>query len=188
MTISKNSALYKYTYLWYRPPENNQTNLCQFFWRFILAISVFPISAGILFALAIFFSIIFELIAVIFCGYYFPPTVPFINPEDYRRISWLPKIKGYHILPIYPIILSGCGFLCWQYPVALEVIGLIALMVLFILLGIAIIALFGRCFSFVKKSSAYQLTAAYIKAKKERVCPIITFIDGQTAAENPQIR
>lgn len=186
MTISKNSVLYKYTYSWYDKPENNQTNLCEFFWRFILAVTAFPILLLILGCITAILCTILEIIYVAF-GFYFPITLPVPDVEGQKKITWLPTIKGFRILPIYPLTIIGLSCLFWQYPEETSRIFILLLCLAIVatcLISFCLLVVsFKKSFGSLKNSSVYQLTIAYIKAKKEHVCPLITFVEEQTATD-----
>ena len=167
--IKKDSFVYKVAYgMTTFPPL--QINHCRFWKRFILMlVIVWPV---IILTLGIGITIGFII------------TLPFaVRPAIFKEESreffipykkW-PRIKGHLLRPIYFLLLFGLYYFQSLFlalftlittNIGLSIIGVIAGIILLI-----------YSFKLLSKTEAYQLTQDYPKAKKQGICPIITFVD-----------
>ncbi len=172
MEVGKKSFLYKtaYGFNYYEPTAKS---LCVFFWKF-----VFMFFLG--------WPLITALRAILFVvGFFFGCRPRFSNIDElYNNVAerydkW-PHIKGFRILPIYLVIALGIIIL---YVFSGPFRGFIVGTIIGVVLSVVIIGVFSRKNSsfFVKEikklkeNSAVRLCIEYVKAKKQKVCPIINF-------------
>lgn len=195
MELNKNilySVAYGYTKIQKRP---NQTNLCRFFWRVLLsAILFWPL----FFILDIIIRGFGSIIAFLFFG--LRPTswkeTCFIDKEKFtiypfKEISWWWRTSdGFYVMPapIYllvffilaVVVLLYEGFVL-AYHKAFHP-GLVFIfssplniIIFFLVIAIALFLIIMETL----RIEWWKLVKAYIKAKKEKVCPIIYFKDSK---------
>ncbi|MCH7758964.1 hypothetical protein IID20_01245 [Patescibacteria group bacterium] len=171
MEIKKDSFLWKVAY--FNTPSHRQpqsTNLCRFFWRFVWMFFI-----GVPFAclaLGIFVGFVF-IISFLFALY--PTLLKENSGKEFAPYKKWPRIKGYLLRPIYlllPLVLY------YLRSVFLALFTLITTNIGLSIMGICMIVI-GLIFGFklLSKTEAYQLTKSYLGAKKQGVCPIITFVN-----------
>lgn len=200
MELKKDGVLYGVAYGWTSSKPLN-TNLCQFFWRVVLSFFVvWP-----LFTLwkVVDYSLIRgvgSVIAFVFFGCrltswketvwyqrdrHVAPSLPF------KQISWWPKYEGVNIslasiftgllliamicfvvcAMAYMLVYEGfyklvfCGWLFANSTATTLTLSLIGLIVLAVV------------YSIVTKTEGWKMTSEFVKAKKQKVCPLISFVD-----------
>jgi hypothetical protein len=179
MKLRKKGLLVKMAYAFKREDDiPKRTSLCKFFWRFIGHLVVVPI---------FFFIFFISLLVASFFGFFVAkrPTV-FKNGSMVHYEKW-PSVCGHRIYPIS--ILLGI-FICYVIRESvLESTSIIkesiynnihilkSPITLYVIIGISIIIIGLISYRMFKKSETYRLIKAYIRAKKEKVCPIIEIID-----------
>lgn len=174
MEINSNGRSYKSVSQfcgWEKPPEN--MSLCKFFWMFV----------GVNF-IAEPLIVIARIIAFVFFGHRIDEHFRFI---PIRR--W-PKVCGTHVMPIV-VLLVAISVGTIGYILYVLVSGTILMFhsglsnpvthdALFVYFFIALFAVvFGAhpAIRAISRAEAWQIFAAYLKARKEKFCPIITFVD-----------
>ncbi len=196
MTFDRNGMLFKIAYNWnpdYRKVNESikphKTSICSLFWLTVFAVlAAWPfIIFGRIFGWVV--RIVGFLPALILCGY--RPAGPgwrcieADNMFPFVPISWWPKRDGINIMPIFVvaflfalIVLLYIGyFILWEGLVKLFFIGMVfgttigqwsfwILLVLSAFLGV---------YSAVRNTEGYQMTKAFLKAKKDRLCPFVEF-------------
>lgn len=194
MTIKKEGVLFKLIYGpewfrdwaasdidWFEAPE--KTNVCCLFWRMILSIFlIYPLiiffgsitCACVLLVAAIVIPL-FWLIGLLFCHWIYPDSNKDSNRLfKYKKIeNWPLTFQGHQVYPISIIalltILTGLvwSFVKWWdvWLVGFASLGFLALIIYFL----------PSKFAKIRNSEFWQLIKAYWKAKKEKVCPIVTF-------------
>jgi MFS family permease len=161
MNIRKNSFLWKMAYgSWGElDREIKTTNLCKFFWRFVAA-----------------FFIVIPLIYIIgFFVAHGPDTKGILRP--YRK--W-PKIKGHHVYPITVFLIFVVALGIVRLGMYIGMYNLIfgtSIIVGIVVLMIVVLWFIASSFQTFRESDTFQLVRSYIRAKKDKVCPTITFID-----------
>lgn len=182
MEINKNGLLYKIAYGWSPSFSPSQTNLCRFFWRVVFSLLVVWPLYGIAILLVFLFINMFFLIGFFF-GCHPTTKEPF---APYRK--W-PTIKGYRILPVYLVLFAAIAYwhqalwnaLVWTW--TKPVTGVWDAATLNINIGFAVVGsvvLIGLVSYGIYKfqdTDAAKLLKAYLKAKKEKMCPIVRFVD-----------
>lgn len=174
MEISKKSWIYRVAY-WHLFEEHrpDDANLCRFFWRVVL--SVFILSPIFLFLAAV-----AEIVVFLFahrCNFDAKEGEILFKPFNH----W-PRIGNHKVYPITlaPLILV---VLYWKeiktllhYPIVMTTTYPIAtLMVVVVWIGMWLAWL---TYGFAKRRPGIgQIIRAYIKAKKDRVCPMIKFVE-----------
>ncbi|MCH7758965.1 hypothetical protein IID20_01250 [Patescibacteria group bacterium] len=176
MEIRKDSFVWKVAYgVAGLPPRN--PNLCRFFWRFVwmffIGIPVTYFLGGLVMGLMFLISLPFAARPGIFSGDIGNSFV------SYRK--W-PEIKGYRIRPIYfllPFVLYYFrSVFFWLADVAVFIFSLMVTNIGLSIIGACVVAfLLFYSFKLLRKTEAYQLTKSYLGAKKQGICPLITFID-----------
>jgi len=169
------------------------TNLCTFFWRIISGLFIYwPFHFCVkCFALALVFAIFSAvgLFSFLIAGYV--PNNPFGSEDDslIRKVRSWPTFRGKHIWPVTiwgPIFL---GYLVWMIgPSVLSFLGSKISRVgdflgnapagtYMVLVAIFALISLGMIFHHFRKSDGWKIFRAYLKAKKDKVCPIITIVD-----------
>lgn len=146
--------------------SGEQISLCKFFWRVIYSgLVIWPIIG--------FFWVI-----VSFGGFLFGKKFSDNSTHGvFAPIKSMPSIFGYRILPIYPIICLEIYF-NWPESIPYVLISVFVFSAFGLLVGGA--WLISHAESIVKyfrmsTPESYQLLKAYLKAKKDKVCPMIEF-------------
>ncbi len=170
MEINKNGALYKLAYFLEDPPE--QVNLCQFFWRLVLMIIIVgPIC----------------LVVEALFGF---------SVNSNRFVVQWPKIRKFPLMPatvlpvlalLYAVCVGLCSLATWaRYGHhngnifhAPGVALLLSIICTVLLLALAASApfVYEKLDRAISNTEALQVFRAYLKARKEKFCPIITFVD-----------
>ncbi len=185
MQISKKGLIYCLAYFYGKEPQGT-TNLCNLFWRFVLGSFLATI-------LVIIFGSLVSLGFII--GFFFAAR-PSIFKEDhldetpmtsYNR--WL-KIRGHKVFPIFFVILGlliksfltlPMATILWMLEVIGVIVGVLAAIFFVFFAAVSMPKLFRMARHFLSKKTqeipTYQLVKEYIKAKKKRVCPIVTIVD-----------
>lgn len=147
-----------------------RTNLCWLFWRFVLHLFII---------LPIFFIVacLFLAVASIF-GIFLGDRITICEGDDSKNHimteikNWPFKIRGHRILPIYIVLVVLGLYLVWLVSLATWVTVLVE-----VAAGVALAcAALAVIFVLIKKGMRTQTMAlftAWLKAKKQRVCPII---------------
>ncbi len=176
MEINRNGLLYKIAYGYFKNlPE--QGNLCPFFWRTIFSFFiVWPIWMPIRLVLG-------NILAFVLFGYW-------LTPSACRPINWWPEIKGWRFSP--------CVILLWSMLVAILCVPVYFLLAdwipnflrysansfhteggqvfwCLVTFGMTLIVI-GTICSAITKAEWWLVLKAYLKARKEKFCPLITFV------------
>ncbi|OGY63857.1 MAG: hypothetical protein A3I24_00200 [Candidatus Harrisonbacteria bacterium RIFCSPLOWO2_02_FULL_41_13b] len=183
MEIRRDSFLYRVAYF-YKNKESPQpivTNLCLFFWRFILA---FPVALVVFSAIYVVVTLLY-VVAFLF-GRYLEDGGGEIIFCSYRK--W-PKIGDYRILPIgvLSVLLAGFGIF-WLVTAIINFYREIGNFLLsnFVLLSAGIIVFLALAIWGIvklKQTELGKMIAVYLVAKKQKVCPIIQFVDSSKEEE-----
>jgi hypothetical protein len=189
MTINMSGFIYKVAYgwshAWRKPPE--QTNLCGLFWRSVLATVLIWPFYGLCFVVGFLFAARPQVYYQEAWGRHTFNGALFTS---YKRWPAIPL--GDDRIPIYPgtvLILAagltGLGYIFWQWPAD----ALVVLTFVGVILGLAALLIRFQAFEHLghwldtkawahKTADAFDETAElaieFVKAKKQRVCPIIT--------------
>ncbi len=154
-----------------------QISLCRYFWEMVWTVCVrlpFMVVGAIIMGVV---WLVATLLAPLF-GY-----LPKRELLEYKEYG-LPKVRGHKLLPIYPVL---AGLLVWWSYVAIpesankplhELEGGAAWYKAF-LFGVAAVSvsgLFVWAKTKIEESESWRLLQAFLKAKKERVCPILEFV------------
>ncbi|TAK97129.1 hypothetical protein EPO05_00055 [Patescibacteria group bacterium] len=177
MEINRNGLLYKIAYGYFKnPPE--QGNLCPFFWRTVFSFFiVWPIWMPIRLTVG-------NILAFVLFGYW-------LSPSACHAISWWPEIRGWRfnlgllLLCSIPVTMIGVVifwlitdwipsafnstirfFISDEGRILLSVVATAA----------AIIFIIVKC-SAIRKAEWWLVLKAYLKARKEKFCPLITFVE-----------
>jgi len=213
MEISKKSLVVKIAYGWRPtfitktkegiwetniPKLPNHTNLCPFFWRFILSLFViWPIV--IIFSWIILRGVCSLVTIPLFAS---RPTLAWYDPNNgetphpFKPINTWPRFRGKRILPgVLLGLLVASGIITMGVVVAGKIIceeastfwipGIIQIvsnpgvqmLTTVILLFFTTIFLYFWLSNKIQETSWFILFKIYIKAKKEKMCPIIKFTD-----------
>jgi len=79
------------------------------------------------------------------------------------------------VVGIIGLLLAAFAYIIW-YELMAE--SMITQIIVFVVIGMAGIGIFGTTvYAIVKKTDTWQVIAGYAKAKKQRVCPMIDFVD-----------
>ncbi len=186
MELRKDGLLYKIAYFFHKEEEYpNKANTCRFFWRVIFMSVTVPV-------FAIFVYII--ICCVFFIGFFFAARPTVFKSDSKVEVMVLykkwPTVYEHRIMPIILVCIAGAGWLSFTY--SAEIMSN-----LFALSNTAM-TLFSRAFSesvflwtmgavvtltfFIYKmrkfrgTGAHKLLKEYIRAKKERFCPIVHFV------------
>jgi len=169
MVIHKNSWHYKvwkfsYTLMDRRAPE--QTNLCQYFCRIFLYVpfiffavfSVMIVGGSIL--------VVFPNIITILLGLgILIPVMDNTGKNPYRLHSF-----KFGQIPLWTIV---CPL--WLLIILMILTGFYPLYIAYVLIGVAMIFLLLSAMARLVIATDWSIVKEYIKAKKHKVCPIITF-------------
>lgn len=186
MELKKKGIVFKVAYGWIDENKYPQrTTLCRLFWRF-------------LFWLFIAWPIVWTVVAIVatimyVVGFFFAARPTFFKddrntcqPMCYYH-KW-PKIKERRIYPIWPVLaiilgsffflnaaelrkdLSGLGHGLVKFTILSPVFWKVAL-------AFAVLVAAVWAWSAAAKSEPYMMFKAYLRAKKEKVCPIIKIVD-----------
>lgn len=182
MEIKKNSFLWKIAYTWSNKEEAQEvktTNLCRFFWRVMLGLVLATVVIILYYVI-----LLCEFLFGFFVARY--PVAKGIHsqkgPFNIVKYQKWPTVKGHRIYPIVVLLISAAAIgiveVGIHYPKDLMygigiLIGLVALVVLVAIKGWFITSGFKR----FRRSDAYRLTKEYLRARKEKVCPTIIFVD-----------
>ena len=181
MKICKKGFVYKVAYvLSSKPPE--RTNLCRLFWRFILFFFVvWPLVVTLITIITI-----TQLICAPFLFLFTRRPIFFGFFERELRISvpfkkW-PKIFGKRVWPIVPLSIAGLIYLISLMSAATwKSTGVYSLWILggavAILITMFLVMIIVELLKGTRKSESWQLFSGYIKAKKNRVCPIVEIVE-----------
>jgi hypothetical protein len=186
MEFKRSGFVYQVAY-GLRSPDNYpmQTNLCRLFWRFVLML--FP------WVFLVCFSVVFAIVSYSY-GVFFAskPTIFDFTEDREKRASnaafvpykhW-PTVAGKRIYPIWVIAAAYVIHALLTTDVADSVghsVGnVVSLMadyfpIVFSVIGLTIIVVYT--IGTIRKSEWLTLVKGYIKAKKEKVCPIVRFVD-----------
>lgn len=184
MQIKKNSFAYRVAYR--RPFEKyfgvyspkGTTTLCQFFWRFMRSLFiVWPIQMTLFVAMH----------CLVFLDAEWPNKEGKILP-----IKGWPKLWGWRIRPGVILLLIFYGWLWVVSPTKTKettVIGLSGIAAICLVVVLVVIALKienkieaqkkNRGERVAPKDGPFSLFVAFLKAKKQKICPIIEFVEGQ---------
>ena len=174
MNLPKSHWLYRFAYRLRTKPD--EVNLCQFTRAILLALICWPLFG--VFWLCVVSTFAVYQIGALSVGYTLYRKDPF---EGRHRCKRWPSVRGHRILPI------------WFIAVGLVVLGLHWLVgswtgVAFYGACLVIGALLGTGLGWLwlnkigpRTSHTRQLALAYLKARKQKVCPIIKFTDSETA-------
>lgn len=167
-----------------------QTNLCKLFWRFLLSLFiVWP--SHILVVLPLAYTI--EGLCFVFA---FPFAMrPRVFKQDGKGSAFVPiqhwpKRDGQNFKPIWPMLAIAAGVGLWFAGVALYSVRLAILAFLTnhvtwtVANAMVFTVLLVWLIRGLSKSGTFAFVAAYVSAKKQRVCPTVTFVDAsaRTAA------
>lgn len=163
MEIKKNSFLWKIAYgFWNGDKETKTTNLCVFFWRVVAA-----------------FFIAIPIISII--GFLFAHGLS-IKEDDGGVLTPYKKwftIKRHRVYPITVllilVVVLNIVRLGMYYGLKYLIYGIGALVGI-VALACAILLIMNGFRKF-RESEILQLVKSYIRAKKEKVCPTINFVD-----------
>lgn len=180
MEISKSGWVYKVAYSGLAPAS---TNLCAFFWKFMVMLFLgWPL-------IGVFFVIYYLVITVGFVGGFFIAFRPAVFDEDDFKTRNLminyekwPSVKGYRLLPIYfvvPALLTWFLPEIWAFLILPPTMFAVSAIGLAIFSGVVLIwmANGGLLKKLSRSSETYQLVKDYLVARKQKVCPIVRFKD-----------
>lgn len=98
----------------------------------------------------------------------------------------LPKIAGVRILPIYLVGIAALPFgimwlsrvVLWAWKISIFSPATFPQVLFFAIAAVAILLVFGLAlWKSFKQTDTFKMTAAFLKAKKEKVCPMVEFVD-----------
>lgn len=158
--------------------EDKQKSLCSFFWRCLLMLFIgWPLLGALwLFTAGI---------AVLFAGI---PTSDVLEPDApwerlFKKIAPWPTFRGHRIWPITILLIGWLGHVLYLCPeLAIALAGIAFVTAFFVLCEKAL----NRVASWRKarkekvahhEPSVWRLILAWLKAKKQKVCPLIEFVD-----------
>ena len=192
MQLDKKSRLYRFAY--YNTPEKREpskASLCRFFWRIVGMALLTVIYVIIVLVFGILFYLT-SILVLIFGG--LRPIWLFSKddrekeqPSPWKTISWWPRWRGHYVVPIVVLspfigVAALASLLYWVLPALVRGVAVVydssLYSMIFFGILVAILVVVGLLFFF--NSDAWQLTKAFIKAKKEKICPIINFVDDTT--------
>lgn len=176
MEIAKTSYLYRWAYYFMRPSfRPSRTNLCSFFWRFVL---IGVIGMGLFWLVWV---PIATLIGLLFAS---RPRIPHIDgrPLDDDLFTFYgrwPKVNGVRIVPIFILLLVAVLYLAiFTFPGRVSAGAVLAVLVGWIGYEAVSAWLKSRQANAAAKTAEpgfISLTAKFFKAQKRRICPIIWF-------------
>lgn len=176
-------------------------NLCPYFWTVVLCSLVIPlivtVTAGIIYGIFLPWCVVVIIAGSLFGYQLYPEVKNFWNVFYIIDNSYSPDDIGHMAeivftgekCPLFSVY--GLGIYLWHIVLMIELIWLVALytkimfwitgMGVLIALGILIIFLFIKISikgkDYIFKKETFLLIKEFIKAKKEKVCPRIEFID-----------
>lgn len=177
MKLKKNSRIANIAYgLGPKCPEH--TNLCKLFWWTLFMLFMgWPVSLLLIaVALSVAYSIGFFMAS--------KPTIGMKSESEkaFVPIEKWPKIMGHRVWPINVIGLCAVVYVAWQYvpTAAMAVTGWLSInvsMAMMIFAGALLSIALGYAIRKFFESELWESAKAYISAKKQKICPIVEFVD-----------
>src|SRR3989344_5672685 len=180
MKFNRDGFLFRVVYGWKNksdtPEKKHQTNICSLFWATVFAVLLawpFIIITSIFWWVV---RIVGAIPAMVLFGYKPTGYSWKSHPLSFVPIEWWPKVtiyeKKWHVMPIV-LILVLVTFLIGSFVVIVVVFVLRYVIVSSVLVMILIIIIMKA--PNPKKTEVWRMVTSFVKAKKEKVCPIVTF-------------
>ena len=195
MKLNKQGSLYKTAYGWSKT-QPNHASLCRFFWRVVF--SIFPIWPAYACWKLIDWVLIRGLGSIPAFVVFGCRLTSWDDPEKesifpFKTISWWPRTNDGQPINLASIMLvlfnvfGGCLILYMVfYKLFYEwlLLGICFSSPLNSVITLTSVALciIGCSSIFITDSEWWKMGKAFLKAKKEKVCPYIDFVDAQTSA------
>ena len=182
MEISKNGLSYRFSFGYWNAKNPDSISLCRFFWWFLLGFLAWPL-------LIVVVTVVIA--AVSACGFFIGKRIPLSRygeqpsgQDIFVNFKHWPTIRNYRILPLHIvlavlslwaikwIVIFGLGlarFLASVHP------GNTSMPVAYAGFCLALLALLLYAVRKLWKCDAGKLFLAFLKARKEQVCPTIVF-------------
>ena len=176
MKISRKSFVYRMAYDG-SVDAPRTVSVCGLFWRFLFTLLVlYPCTL----ILSVFIGILWTICTIVSyfrCFFMATHGNNFFKTdsyEPYKPYKHWPTILGHRVWPITVLGIAYFIFLLVEFPKDF----LVSAVLLFGLVTLAALVIFFiNGIPAIRKSDAFKLAKAYIKAKKERVCPLIRVTD-----------
>lgn len=188
-------------------PRELQTNLCVVFWRFLLNLAKIPLFHLLIILFGLFDLLfiwlewgVIAVVTIIATGIagYRPAWLENDDPNKFFvPIERWPKTRsGRHFWPIIPIAILACGY--WLVKLSIYLFRSVTewgnmlrdnpttlKMSIVILLSIlALVTIIIGIYKF-RRSETWKMTREVIKAKKQGICPTVTFVPPHPAGSRP---
>ncbi|MDP3999128.1 MAG: hypothetical protein Q8P76_00860 [bacterium] len=166
MEIRRSGWVYRMAYpKWWSNYQPDRPSLCSLFWR-VLAMTL------------IVRLVMLSLLQM--AGFLFANKVDLagMGRDLYVPYESWPTIRGHRVWPIAILALIGAVALAVDNPEVLKVGGLVVAVIVSVVsvaFGIAVFIVGG--IPAIRKNEAVKLTVEYIKAKKQKVCPLVKVVD-----------
>lgn len=184
MQLRKDGFIYKVAYR-YRGAETKQTNVCRLFWAFTLSLLlVWP------FIILIFIPLQCILLLLCFVGGALFGVRPNVLKGDADNLIFVaythwPKWHGRNVMPGLLVLAIGAGYgLFWVSAFLYAARAVIWAVLMnhdtwFVVSAMLSTALLVWLIRALWKGGAFNLTKAYLKAKKDKVCPTVLFVESE---------
>lgn len=173
--IRKDSFVYRVAYgIDAYPPE--KTSLCGMFWKFIFMLFAWPLLVIAATSIGIVFYAVGFLVAA-------KPNFSDGGIDYYEK--W-PEIRGHRIWPITVLAIITALGLIYEIifsSAAKTAVAFGASHPILIISGLAVIGVIITVFANQQLKEIMELAMSYLRAKKEKVCPMIKFVGAESKEE-----
>lgn len=165
MKIRRSGWVYRMAYPeWCSDYQPDRLSLCSLFWRLLAMILIVHL-------------IIVSVLQII--GFFFAHKVNFSNSRKlYEPYESWPEIRGHRVWPISILALAGSILILVNASeVAIACGKIIAVVVGLTTIALGITFFITGGIPAVRKNEAVRVAVEYVKAKKQKVCPLVKVVD-----------
>jgi hypothetical protein len=163
MKVKYDSRSYKVAYWWKdalnlaSPAKGEKINGCSFFWHSVAGVTIGPIMVAIIYMLLFLFTACAY--GILFWVAKKPGDID--NMENgCPDIVWIPRILGHKVWPLSVLVACGAIYGIFLF-VANNFLAVIGFLICFLVVAL------------LSKAIPWEIISLYIKARKERYCPIV---------------
>ncbi len=150
----------------------SRSNLCNFFWRIVWKIALLC-CLGFVIALVFTFLIVLSPFGLLFG---LRPGLRKVDMNPFVPIQLWPKPFGVRCWPLLLMILIGVVW--FFYSIRYDLLLVFSSYIFWMVIGIlAILFTAFLIYSYLVQTETHQLFWAWLKAKKDKVCPLVLFVD-----------